>query len=92
VDSREMPSSRLFMYRPSARETTATSRVAFTGTRRVGCTLRRKPGSCRSRAIANSSREVAAWATSELAKPHATAVAIAVSVDSQAPPATAAAS
>jgi hypothetical protein len=42
--------------------------------------------------MANSRREVAAWATSELAKPHATAVATAVSVDSHAPPATAAAS
>ena len=63
----------------------ATTSVAFTGTRRVGCTVARKPGSWRSRAIANSSREVAAWATSELAKPQAIAVATAVSVASHAP-------
>ena len=46
-------------------------------------TLARNAGSCRSRAIANSSREVATWATSELAKPHAMAVATAVSTSSQ---------
>ena len=61
----------------------ATTSVAFTGTRLVGCTRARKWGSCRSRAIAKSSRDVAAWATSELAKPQAIAVATAVSTDSQ---------
>ena len=54
--------------------------------------MARNDGSCRSRAIAYSSRDVAACATSAFAKPQAIAVASAVSFDSQAPPATAAAS
>ena len=73
-------------------DTAATRNVAFSGTRWIGCTLARKPGSCRSRAIENSSREVAACATSALAKPHAMAVETAVRTDSHSPPATSAAS
>ena len=47
-----MPSSREAMYSPSTSETTAVSRVAFTGTPFFSCTFARNDGSCRSRAIA----------------------------------------
>jgi len=51
----------------------------MTGTRRVGWILARKPGNWWSRAMAKSRRDVAAWATRELANPQETAVATAVS-------------
>ena len=68
------------------------SRVALIGTLRRIDTFARNAGSCRSRAIAYSSREVATCATIEFGNPHAIAVATAHSVASQPPPATAAAS
>ena len=87
-----IPSSRSDIQMPTPSESTATSSVALTGTRRDSEMRARKDGSWRSRAIAYSSREVAAWAASALAIPHAIAVATAVSTLSQCPPATSAAS
>ena len=87
-----MPSSRLAMYSPSAREMAATRSTALTGTACRTDTRDRNAGSCRSRAIANNNLDVATCATRLFATPQASAVATAVSVASQAPPATSAAS
>src|SRR4051812_28855450 len=85
LDSRVIPSDRDAMYNPSARDSAAVVRTALTGTARFTDTFSRKPGSCRSRAIANINRLVATWATRLFAIPQASAVAVAVRVANHGP-------